>query len=249
MRKTTCKKLTCLGLSLLMCSGVFPSLISAADTTEKTEKSALQEISESFKFISYAEYKEKYADVARGTDTVKISAVDYKADETDADVKVVSDYQGKSGKALQIPDAGKVTWEFNVPKAGMYAVAVDFCSVTDKTTSIERTLYINGTVPCSEARYLLMKKTWRNNYTENAETGELRFELDGNGNELRPTSYVDHEWKTYEFIDSNTYSANPFEFYFEKGTNTLSLEAVREDMVVSEIRIYPYEDNISYEEY
>ncbi|MBQ8513708.1 MAG: extracellular solute-binding protein [Clostridia bacterium] len=243
MRKTTCKKLTCLGLSLLMCSGVFPSLISAADTTEKTEKSALQEISESFKFISYAEYKEKYADVARGTDTVKISAVDYKADETDADVKVVSDYQGKSGKALQIPDAGKVTWEFNVPKAGMYAVAVDFCSVTDKTTSIERTLYINGTVPCSEARYLLMKKTWRNNYIDG------RFEKDFNGNELRPTSYVDHQWGTYEFIDSNTYYANPFEFYFEKGVNTLSLEAVREDVVISEIRIYPYEDNISYEEY
>lgn len=249
MRKTTCKKLTCLALSLLMCSSTFPSLISAADTTEKTEKTALQEISESFKFISYAEYKEKYADVARGTSTVTISAVDYKADDTDAAVEVVSDYQGKSGKALMIPDAGKVTWEFEVPKEGMYAVAIDYCSVSDKTNSIERTLYINGAVPCSEARYLLMKKTWRNNYTENAETGELRFELDGNGNELRPTSYVDHEWKTYEFIDSNTYYANPFEFYFEKGTNTLSLEAVREDMVVSEIRIYPYEDNISYEEY
>ena len=229
MRKTTCKKLTCLALSLLMCSGAFPSLISAADT-ETTEKTALQEISESFKFISYAEYKEKYADVARGTSTVTISAVDYKADETDAAVEVVSDYQGKSGKALMIPDAGKVTWEFEVPKEGMYAVAIDYCYVSDKTNSIERTLYINGLVPCSEARYLLMKKTWRNNYTENAETGELRFEIDGNGNELRPTSYVDHIWKTYEFIDSNTYYANPFEFYFEKGTNSLSLEARDDEM-------------------
>ena len=101
MRKTTCKKLTCLMLSLLMCSGVFPSLISADETTaETTKKSTLQEISESFKFISYAEYKEQYADVARGTDTVTISAVDYKADETDAEVEIVSDYQGKSGKAL-----------------------------------------------------------------------------------------------------------------------------------------------------
>ncbi|MBQ9718143.1 MAG: hypothetical protein IJV76_09135, partial [Clostridia bacterium] len=140
MRKTTCKKLTCLALSLLMCSSAFPSLISAADTTEKTEKTALQEISESFKFISYAEYKEKYADVARGTSTVTISAVDYKADDTDAAVEVVSDYQGKSGKALMIPDAGKVTWEFEVPKEGMYAVAIDYCSVSDKTNSIERTL-------------------------------------------------------------------------------------------------------------
>ena len=59
MRKTTCKKLTCLALSLLMCSSTFPSLISAAEPAEKTEKTALQEISESFKFISYAEYKEK----------------------------------------------------------------------------------------------------------------------------------------------------------------------------------------------
>ncbi|MGN1346027.1 MAG: hypothetical protein ACI4V1_04525, partial [Eubacteriales bacterium] len=245
MRKTTCKKLTCLMLSLLMCSGVLPSLVSADETTaeaasETTKKSALQEISESFKFISYAEYKEKYADVERGTDTITVAAVDYKADETDAEVEVVSDYQGKSGKALMIPDAGKVTWEFNVADAGMYEVEIDYCSVTDKTNSIERTLYINGAVPCSEARYLLMKKTWRNNYTDG------RFEIDSNGNELRPTSYVDHRWATYSFIDPNSYYADPFEFYFEKGTNTLTLEAVRESVVISEIRIRPYEDKVSY---
>ncbi len=244
MRKTTCKRLMCLALSLLMVSGVFPSLISAEETeSTETKKTTLQEISESFKFISYAEYMEKYAGVERGTGTVTISAVDYKADETDAAVEIVSDYQGESGQALMIPDDGKVTWEVNVPSAGMYAIKIKYCSVTDKTNSIERTLYINGTVPCSESRYLVMKKVWRNNYVGD------RFELDANGNELRPTSYVDHVWQEYTLVDPNTYYADPFEFYFEKGVNTISLEAIRESVVISEITVFSYEDKPSYEEY
>ena len=246
MRKTTCKKLTCLLMSLLMVSGILPSLAAADETTEttaKSQKTTLQEISESFKFISYAEYQEKYEGVERGTDTVTVSAVDYKADETDAAVEIVSDYMGKSGRALQIADDGQVTWEINIPKSGMYAIKLNYCSVSDKTNSIERTLYINGLVPCSEARYLLMKKYWRNGYTDG------RFEVDSNGNELRPTATVDHIWQEYTFVDSNSYYADPFEFYFEKGVNTISLDAVREPVVISDITVFPYEDKVSYDDY
>ncbi|MBQ4353689.1 MAG: extracellular solute-binding protein, partial [Clostridia bacterium] len=244
MRKTTSKKLTCLLLSLLMVVPTAGMAVSAADEATN-QKTTLQEISESLKSISYEDYLKDYEGVARGTKTVTVDAVNYKADETDAGVKVITDYEGMSGKALQIDDFGKVTWELDIPATGMYAIKVEYCSVTDKTNSIERMLYINGVVPFSEARYLLMKKTWVNEY--DAETG--RFELDANGNEIRPTTSVDHEWKTYSFIDSNGYYANPFEFYFEKGKNTISLEAVREAMVIKSITVYPYEDKLSYEEY
>ncbi|MGN1410844.1 MAG: hypothetical protein ACI4XJ_11810, partial [Eubacteriales bacterium] len=242
MRKTTSRKLMSFALSFLMAMStlVSPAL---ADDTAAEQKTTLQEISETFKSISYAEYTNRYSGAERGTKAVTIKAVDYVADETDAEVSVVSDYEGQSGQSLKVGDSGKVTWTVNIPKAGLYAVKLTYCSASEKTNSIERMLYINGSVPFSEARYLCMKKKWVNNYTDG------RFEKDSNGNELRPTSNVKHEWNEYEFIDSNGYYANPFEFYFEAGENTIALEAVREPMVINEITVYPYEDKVSFDEY
>jgi len=228
-----------------MALGSASTAVMAAEGEPAAEKkSALQEISESLTAISYAEYKEEYEGVKRGTKSVTIDAVDYVKDDTDATVSEVSGFQGESAKCLQMEDDGKVTWEINIPETGMYAIKVTYCSVSEKTNSIERMLYINGKVPFSEARYLLMKKNWVNNYEENG-----RFRLDHNGNELRPTSNVIHKWEEYSFIDSNGYYPNPFEFYFEKGVNTISLESVREPMVIKDITVYPYEDKITYAEY
>ncbi len=244
MRKTTSKKLMSFALSLLMVTSslVLPTWAAGEDSAEE-KKSTLAEISESFKSISYADYMGNYADVPRGTATVTINAVDYDAEKTDAEVSVVSDYEGMSGQSLLIGDAGDVTWDVNIPETGKYAIRLTYCSSSEKNNSIERMLKINGAVPFSEARYLLMKKTWVNNYVDG------RFEKDSNGNELRPTTTIEHEWKEYTVIDSNGYYANPFEFYFEEGENTIALEAVRESMVLNKIEIFPYEDLPSYEEY
>lgn len=252
MRKTASKKLTCLLLSLLMALSSASTVVMAdsPDTEASTadaanKKSTLQEISESLSSISYVDYTEEYEGVERGTKSVTVNAVDYVKEETDATVSEVSDYYGESAKCLRMEDDGRVTWEVNVPETGMYAVKITYCSASEKTNSIERMLYINGKVPFSEARYLLMKKTWVNEYDE--ETG--RFRIDGNGNELRPTSAVNHKWTTYSFIDSNGYYPNPFEFYFEKGVNTIALESVREPVVIKEITLYPYEDKLTYADY
>ena len=245
MRKTTSKRLTCLALSLLMFASTLPAAVLAAEEVAETtpQKTTLQEISETLNSYSYADYRAEYADAARGTGTVEIKAVDYLAEETTAEVSVVTDYQGKSGKSLMIDDDGKVTWQFDIPATGFYAIKLDYCSVTEKTNSIERSLYINGVLPFAEVRDLVMKKIWENAYTDG------RFETDSNGNELRPVSTVHHTWQEYTFIDPNSYFADPFEFYFEKGTNTISLGAVREDVVIQTITLFPYTDLPTYAEY
>ncbi len=245
MRKTTSKKLMCLLLSVLTVVPVFAVNASAAGTDDGKNTSGLHSVSESLNTASYAEYSAEYEGAPKGSATVTVAATDYLAAETDAQVEVVKDYKGDSGNALMIQDAGKVTWEVTVPKAGMYAIRTDYCSVSDKSNSIERSLYINGVVPFAEARYIMMKKMWVNEYNE--ETG--RFSLDANGNELRPVCTVKHVWQTCLFMDSNGYYANPFVFYLEEGVNTIALEAVREPVVLKNITVYPYEDKLSYEEY
>ncbi len=246
MRKNTSKKLICLVLSVLMLVSVFPSVVLAAETktdTGKTESSGLKEISESLNAISYKEYLEKYVGVERGDGEIVIDATDYIEDKTSADVEVLNNYNGNSGAALLVDDYGEVTWTVDIPEDSMYAIMVEYCSTSDKTNSIERVLKINGSVPFSEARYILMTKNWVNEYYEG------RFEIDSAGNELRPTAKVDHVWKEYTLIDSNGYYPNPFEFYFAKGENTITFESVREPVVISKITLFPYDDKISYAEY
>ncbi len=243
MRKNTSKKLICLLLSVVMLLPVFPSVIFAAETTGTGTDSGLQEISASLKAESYEAYQKRYVDVPRGASEIVIDAVDYVAELTDADVSIVNNYEGKSGAAIQVGDYGNVTWSVDVPADGMYSVAIEYCSVSDKTNSIERVFKLNGSVPFAEARYILMTKNWVNEYVDG------RFEKDGNGNELRPTATVQHVWKEYSLIDSNGYYANPFEFYFTKGENTITLESVREPVVISKITLYPYEDKVSYADY
>ncbi len=242
MRKTRSRKLISFGLAFLMLLSAVPAFVGAAEEEPKQETS-LREISESLNARSYADYSKEYADVPAGKAAIGIKAVDYDPALTDAEVEVVSDYFERSGESLKISDYGTVTWHVDVPADGMYAIKVDYCSVSNKMNSIERILTINGTAPFSEARFLVLKKTWVNHYVDG------RFEKDLNGNELRPSSSVLHEWKEYTLIDSNGYYADPFQFYFKAGDNTIALEAIREEVVIQNITVFPYEALPSYADY
>ena len=84
MRKTTSKRLICAALSMLLALGSAPMVMAAEETAATTnQKSALQQISENFTTISYADYQARYAGAKKGTATVTVKAVDYVAEMTD----------------------------------------------------------------------------------------------------------------------------------------------------------------------
>ncbi len=190
---------------------------------------------------SYASYLSKNP-ADRATSTVVINAVDYDSEKTTADVQVFKEYAGENGEFLQAGDAGKVVWTVDVPESGLYALDIRYNSVTSKTNTIERSLYVNGKVPFTEARYLTLPKTWVNDYNE--ENG--RFVTDAGGNELRPNASVVHRWSVYQFRDSNGYVSSPLQIYLEKGENTIALEAVREPVMLDTLTLHPLETLKSY---
>ncbi len=255
MNRTKLQKLMALFLAILTLAGTFIMPVSAADAESETGKNEgstggkdLAEISAALNAISYLEYCEEHKDAVRATKEVTIDASVYNKEGTDAAVEVYSDYEGDKGNSLYIPDSGKVTWDVEIPETGKYAVEVVYFPVSNKANSIERMFYINDEVPFAEARYLAMTKTWRNDYKKDEETGEYVFAADINGNHIRPEAYEDPAWTKADFVDSNGFYSDPFEFFFEKGANTVSLEAVREPVVIKSIRLYPYEDLPTYEE-
>ncbi len=250
MRRNHTKRLMAFALSLLMLVGCIVPIAAADDSSGEKSSLAtttLKEISESLNAISYDVYQERYKDVEKGEKSVDVNVTEYVKEMTDAEVEIrkniKDDYGNTESSGIYIGDEGKITWSLNVPATGMYAIEVTYCSESLKTNSIERVFYINDKVPFAEARYMLLTKNWVHSYAEDG-----RFAQDANGNELRPSTNVLKKWTTMPFVDSNTYYATPFEFYFEKGENTIALEGVREDVVISSIRLYPYEELPTYEE-
>ncbi len=75
------------------------------------------------------------------------------------------------------------------------------------------------------------------------------FTTDIDNNELRPSTVQAPELRTYELRDIDGFYAESFEFAFEAGEQTITLEAVNEPMTIKSIALVPHESYISYESY
>ena len=240
-----------MGIMMLMSAFVIP--VSASSTDGGTEGepkknvSSISDVEEVLNSITYSEYRKKYAEVAKGTGEYVINATDYDTEKTTAKVEVKDEYYGEKN-VLMTPELGSVTWNVNIEKAGFYLIEIEYCQVIGKTNSIERIFSLNGAVPFSEARSVVLNKTWVYDYVID-ENGNETFKTDKNGNDIRPSVIESPEWTVYALRDSDGYYIDPLEFYFNAGENTITLESSRESMAIKSITVRPYDEPVSYEEY
>ena len=258
MMRTKLSRALALFLALLMACGCFSFAAFAATETENSSgRRTMQEWNEILNTDDYEEYLADYADASRGDRVITIDATEFVADmTTDTGAKVLFDVNGDNEKSLYTSESGKVTWKVNVPTAGLYTVEL-LCYPGDatleegdneKSTDVERILYVNGKVPFSEARSVTITKCWAPIYTAQ-EDGTVRFLKDVAGNDIRPDNASAVDWTEYTVKDSSGYYKEALQFYFKEGENTISLEAIREPMSIKTITLAPIEDMISYEEY
>ena len=105
----------------------------------------------------------------------------------------------------------------------------------------------NSTDGCLEIQ---MPEYWTQGTAKFVEEHTVRFFVtDIDNNELRPATVQKPEWCRTELRDVNGFYAESFEFAFQAGENTLTLDAVNEPMTVRAIYLIKHEDLISYEDY
>lgn len=75
-----------------------------------------------------------------------------------------------------------------------------------------------------------------------------RIMQDINGNSMAPEATPEACWNTYFIKDSSGYYDGAFEFFFEQGTRTISLEAEREPMIIKSIELVPVLDPVTVKE-
>lgn len=261
MTRTKLSKVLALFLAFVMACSSLSVLVFAKDTENETETTTggrtMAEWNEILNTVDYEEYIGDYSEAAIPTSSVTIDATEYVAEKTtDKEAEVLFNVANDGEYSLYTSASGKVTWNVTVPETGLYTVEL-VCYPGDakleegekeKSTDIERILYVNGKVPFGEARSVTVSKAWAPVYTA-LEDGTVRFVKDVAGNDIRPDNISAVEWTSYVVKDDTGYYSEPLQFYFEEGVNTITLESTREPMSIKAITLSPAKDVLTYEEY
>ncbi len=141
---------------------------------------------------------------------------------------------------VYMPDGSLVTWKAQVEQAGMYYVQLDYLAVESRGVDMERALYINGELPFAGAGDLCFSRLW-------TDGGPVR--QDNQGNDVRPTQVEVFDWQRAYCQDSMGYVAQPYQFYFESGENTIALEAVNEPMLLRGLTLAAVTGEQTYAQY
>ena len=97
---------------------------------------------------------------------------------------------------------------------------------------------------------LEIPKVWTAAAAEFVSKYEVRFFVaDVDKNEIRPSMKQDHVIGTYELRDADGAYAESYQFVFEAGERTISLEGVNEGMAIKSIMLVPHNYLQSYDEY
>lgn len=185
---------------------------------------------------TYTRYQNAHKGAAKPSRSVEVDLYNY---TEGTGVEVYTDYQGEA-KALYTDTDSLVTWEVTIPEAGVYNVYLEYMTVESRGVAIERSIYINGELPFTDAENITFSRIWTDAYEP---------KVDNQGNEIRPTQVEIYEWQSAYCKDDMGYVVEPYQFYFEAGKNTITLEGVNEPMVLRALAVTAIEDNVSYEEY
>lgn len=211
-----------------------------------------EEVAKFMNLLTYEQYKKRHRNAPDGTESIIINAVEYDPEKTTASVEIKeAGYEGSDVPCVYMPDDGDMSWVINVPSTGMYALRITYTTPEGNYTSIERMLEIDGAIPFSEATYLYMPRSWEYEWLETDENGNPihEFEQDVVGNDVRPRRQEDPVWVTYFMRDWLGYTMAPFEFYLTEGEHVITLSGAREPIAITQLEFYPYDGDISYEDF
>lgn len=185
--------------------------------------------------VTYDAYLSQYARayVEGGADRIALKASQYS--ETD-----MSGLTEKNG-VVWTQDTGSVTYEFNVAEAGLYYIQLTYYTDTSSTQTILRNVYVNGKLPFDDCRDINVSRLWMDD--------NKNWLMNTNGNQAAPTQ-IQGEGPGVMYVSSNDCDTlGNYMFYFEKGSNTVTLESSQSVLGISEIALVPASEILTYEKY
>ena len=182
---------------------------------------------------TYGGYLRAHQDAPKAEEGAKVDVLSF-----EGNAEILSDEDGS--EYVYTSDSSYVTWKVNVAQSGMYNIRIDYMAGESRGVDVERELYINGELPFAGAGQLTFNRLW-------TDAGEVT--QDNQGNDIRPSQKEVFAWQKAFLKDDMGYQIEPYQFYLEKGENTISLKSVNEPMKIRAMELLPVAGQITYEEY
>ena len=188
--------------------------------------------------IEYSDYYAAHKDEPRPENEIVIEGGKFKT--AGEGVTVQDNFEGLPGSTAITTEDCDITWEFDVPESGLYAIEIKYFPVKGKNNTIERKLTVNGEIPFDEAQYLEFSRVW---------TSSTDIERDSRDNDVRPRQEEVPKWMNAFCSDSNGFYTDAFLFSFKKGKNTITLTSVKEPAAIGRITLKQEPGLPSYDDY
>ena len=193
---------------------------------------------------TYRDYLTEHADAAYPENEVNFDIASFQGE---GDVKLVgaselSEYGNSFGaqSAVYTGLNSTVSWTVNVPVSGFYNIYLEYVIPESHGVPAERIIRINGELPFEDAQNVSFARIWKDG-------GQKK--VDNQGNEIRPMQVEQFDWQSCRLSDVRGYETKPYKFYLEAGSNTLSLAAENEPLIIGAIKFAPVEKEFTYADY
>ncbi len=187
---------------------------------------------------TYTLYLQAHEDATRPQQDIDVDLFDFTS-EGEGKAEVQTDYEGVD-KVLLTETDSSVTFHVNVPEEGMYNMYMEYLAPQSRGVAVEREVYINGELPFEDAKNVTFTRIW-------TDDGEKR--VDNQGNEIRPPQKEIFDWQNAYFRDDMGYIIEPYQFFFNKGDNTITLIAENEPLAIKSLSVRGIKSMITYDEY
>ncbi len=156
------------------------------------------------------------------------------------DAKLQDATNGKTGQMIYTgKENNSITWNFTVETEGLYNLELDYMTLDGNGSKVQRSLYLDGELPYDEARNIYL-------YRRYIEDGNVK--INSIGDEVWPKQEEELIWQTVLISDAEGYFEDPLMLYLTKGNHTVTLEHIDQALAVSEARIVPTKEILSFEE-
>ncbi len=186
---------------------------------------------------AYSQYLSSYAAAEHPQTKIVVTAENISPDSKGITLK--SAEESAAGSVLTEEDSF-ATWKFSVPQAGLYNLVIRYFPEAGKGGDINRVLYLDGKIPFAEAKFLTIRRIWKEEYSGN--------KTDANGNDVLPNEVEVKRWNEVAVCDSTGYIADPLSVYLTAGDHTVSLKSEREPLLIESLCFMQAEQVKSYAE-
>ncbi len=178
--------------------------------------------------------------------------VRYEEDGTATQPQIYTDYEGKAGQSVVTAEDALIEYEFEVEQEGMYQVSLSYYPIEGKNSEIQRSFFLDGALPYDEMSLVEFSRVWTNDISEMQTdvNGILvkKWQVDNQGNDLKPTAIEKPEWIDSYLYDSDGYVTEELCLYLTKGKHEFSILSLREPMLLSQIKFSNSNETKSYAE-